>query len=129
MSSMLAGKGVIQMASEQEVKALWEQLLAAGVQSSQLTAMIKSAKQSGQIVSKRGAVPSNDPSKIKVRELVMGLDGLLKIVVDAASKDNLKSFMVKLTDDWSINFIKKVPRVTKEKKEEPKKDFSEPALA
>jgi len=117
------------MASEQEVKALWEQLLAAGVQSSQLTAMIKSAKQSGQIVSKRGATPSNDPSKIKVRELVMGLDGLLKIVVDAASKDNLKSFMVKLTDDWSINFIKKVPRVTKEKKEEPKKDFSEPALA
>ena len=117
------------MASELEVKALFDQLTAAGISSSQLSALIKGAKAEGKIATKRGAAPSTDPNKMKVKGLVMGVDGLLQTVIDAASVDGLKSFMVKLTDDWSINFIRKVPRVKKEKTEKPVEAMSEPSLA
>lgn len=117
------------MATEQEVKALFEQLVQSGVNSSQLSALIKGAKADGKIVSKRGAAPSTDPIKLGIKDQILAVTGLLQKVIDAAKAVDGKSYMVKLTDDWSINFVKKVPRVKKAKVEKPAADLTEPSLA
>lgn len=120
------------MADAKALEEALKTLASLGVSYGDVQKALKGMKASGEIKSTgRGKVPSDDPLRLSLKSAILSIniEGTpLLTAVDRATKTTT-SFMLTLSDDWKLNFVKntKKPKKAKAKTVAPK-EMEEPTV-